>query len=100
MSEKAVKLSMEQQSVLALATISQLKFFAELARHKSFSELTRFVNKIIDREKNLFFGSNEYDRDKLALDHAFTRGGIGMLVTLLKLIAASPHELEKRAKEE
>ena len=93
---KAVKLSIEQQAMLDLATVGQLAFFTDLSRHKDFIELTKFVNRLIDREKNLFFGSNEYDRDKLALDHAFTRGGVGMLVTLVKLIAASPHELEKR----
>ena len=51
---------------------------------------------LIDIEKEAFFGANEYDEKRLALDHALSRGGIGMLIKLLRIIAASSHEMEKR----
>lgn len=98
MSDKAVKLSHDEQKLLDAVTVDQLKFFSDIARNKDFPKLTALINKMIDKEKNQFFSQNEYDTNKLALDHAYARGGVGMLVSFARMIAASPHELEKRGK--
>lgn len=91
-----IKVSAHQQGILDHLKVPQLVFFSKIAEDKDFKEFTKLANTLIDLEKNSFFGEREYDEKKLAVNHAYSRGGIGMLVNLLKIIAASTHELEVR----
>lgn len=97
---KDLALSAEQKVILEKLSIRQLGFFAEIAQNKNFPEFAKVINLIIDIEKNKFFGENEYDEKKLASDHAYSRGGVGMLIKLIRLISVSQHELEKRTEKE
>ena len=97
---KDVSLSTEERGILNKLSIKQLEFFARVAQDKSFTEFPKVANLLIDIEKNMFYGEKEYDEKKLAIDHAFSRGGIGMLIKLIRLISVSQHELEKRTEKE
>lgn len=90
------RLSVELKAILERLSGKQLDFLASIAQMKTFPEFATIVNLLIDNEKNKFFGENEYDEKRLALDHTYSRGMIGGLIQFGKLIAASQHELEKR----
>lgn len=95
-----IKLSSEQKAILDKLTIRQLEFFSSIAQHKHFPEFAKIVNMLVDVEKEKFFGENEYDEKRLQLDHAYSRGSIGGLIQLLRLVSVSQHELEKRTEKE
>lgn len=97
---KDIALSAEQKAVLEKISIRQLAFFSRISQDKDFPEFSKVINLIIDIEKNKFYGENEYDEKKLVMDHAYSRGGAGMLVKLIRLISVAQHELEKRTEKE
>lgn len=97
---KDIKLTVEQKAILAKMTIRQLEFFSRIAQDKNFPEFPKIVNMLVDIEKEKFLGENEYDEKRLVLDHAYSRGSVGGLIQMLRLISVSQHELEKRTEKE
>lgn len=98
---KQVKLNNEERLILQKLSIEQLQFFKKLASDKNFSSLKEVVNILIDVEKNIFFATNEskLTPDTLFAQHAYARGGIGKLTTLLRIIVSAEYELEVRENE-
>jgi hypothetical protein len=94
-----MKLNYEERLLLGKLTKEQLIYLSSLAENKEFDVFRQIVNYLIDQEKNIFFSSKEYDKDKLAADHAFSRGGIAKMVMFLHIIAGSKAELDHRSKE-
>ncbi len=96
---KQPRLTFEEDKLVKNMSNDQLRFFMELAKHKDFVVFVDLVNLLIDYEKDYFFGDQEFEPTKLAVDHAFSRGGVAKLTMLLRLIAASEKELLSRKKD-
>lgn len=96
---KDIRISGELREIIEKLTEKQLELFSSIAQDKNFGEFTKLTNFFIDIEKNKFFSVNEYDEKKLVLDHAYSRGGIAMLIRLVKLVGVSQQELERRRRE-
>lgn len=96
-----MRLNNEERIILQKLSIEQLQFFKKLASDKDFSTLKDVVNVLIDVEKNIFFATNEAKGtpDTLYAQHAYARGGIGKLTTLLRIIVAAEYEIDLRENE-
>lgn len=99
--KKQMRLNNEERIILQKLSNDQLQFFKKLASDKEFTALKEVVNVLIDVEKNIFFATNEskVTPDTLFAQHAYARGGIGKLTTLLRIIVAAEYELEIRGNE-
>ena len=98
---KQVKLSNEERQILSKLSNPQLLFLKRVAEDKEFQTLRDIVNVLIDVEKNIFFGENEASltSEVLYAKHAYARGGIAKLVTLIRLLVGSSDELSVREEE-
>ena len=94
-----MRLNYEERLLLSKLTKEQLLYLISIADDKEFIVFTQIINYLIDQEKNIFFGTKEFDKDKLAADHAFSRGGIAKLVMFMHIIAGAKSELGRRGKE-
>jgi hypothetical protein len=99
--KKQIPLNNEERRILAKLTNTQLQFFSKLSQDKDFSTLKDVVNLLIDVEKNIFFATNESKEtpDTLYALHAYSRGGIAKITTLVRIIVASSYEIEARENE-
>lgn len=93
-----MKLNWEERQLLSKLTKEQLLYLISIADDKEFPVFTKIVNYLIDHEKNIFFGSKEFSKDKLATEHAFSRGGIAKLIMFLHIMAGAKSELARRGK--
>lgn len=98
--KKTIPLSAEERGVLEKLDTDQLQFFSKLKDDKDFPVFKDTINLLIDLEKNQFFGDDEskYQEHVWQARHAFARGGVGKLVSLLRIIYASGDELNRRLK--
>lgn len=90
---KQVKLTHEERLILQKLSNQQLAFLKEI-EDRGLSTLKDIVNILIDIEKNIFFSVDEskFSQDALYAQHAYARGGIARLTTLLRIIAGSEQE--------
>jgi selenocysteine-specific translation elongation factor len=92
-----MRLSSEEKELLQKLPLRSLHFFKKIANDIEFKSFTEVSNHLIDLEKNQFFKEGiEHEPVKLAIDHAFSRGGIAMIVKYLHLIMAAQHEISRR----
>lgn len=96
---KVARISAEEKAILTRMTLDQLRFLDELADLKDFHMLIDIVNDLIDHEKNIFFSEREIQPEKLAVLHAFSRGGIAKLAMLIHIIGSAKAELSVRKKD-
>ena len=97
---KQVKLTNEERLILQKLTNEQINFLKSIDE-KGLTTLKQIVNTLIDIEKNIFFGTegSKLTPDGLYAKHAYARGGIARLTTLLRIIAGSEHESSLREEE-
>lgn len=67
-----------------------------MADCSGFESTQALVNTMIDFKKNIFFGENETDKDKLFVDHAYARGEVAGMLSILRLCMAAKQELRVR----
>lgn len=99
MKRGAVKLSLEELSILKKLTVKQLQYFAKITDDPDFNTMVDTVNLLIDLEKNLVM-QQRYDKpDKLFYDHAYSKGSMASITKFLRIIVGSRHELALRDNE-
>lgn len=91
-----MKLTPEERYVLEKMSVKGLQFLARIESDKDFKTLIDIVNFLIDYEKNQVFAMKENDKDKLAVEHAFSRGIVAGESKVLILIKAAQGELSRR----
>lgn len=96
-----IRLSNEERGILERLSSEQIQFLNKIVSDNEFRTLKEIVNLLIDVEKNLFFKIDEAKFEPMTLyaDHAYVRGGIAKLTTLLHIIAGSEHEALRREEE-
>lgn len=99
--KKVLKLTNEERQILEKLNNTQISFLKKIYRDKDFVTLKDIVNILIDIEKNVFFGTDgsKLTRSGLFAKHAYARGGIARLATLLRIMAGSELESERRENE-
>lgn len=93
---KKMRISLIDQRILSACSMELLGFLVDISQHRSFPELKKLINLMIDAEKNVFFTQKEYDPDVLMTDHAFARGGVAKLTALIHIIGAAEQERNRR----
>lgn len=94
---KTLRLTGQERELLERLPLRTLAFFKKIQNDTEFKSFQEVVNHLIDLEKNQFFKEGiEHEPQKLAIDHAYSRGGIAMIIKFLHLIFAASHEIDKR----
>lgn len=96
---KIQKLSSEEHALLSHIEREHLLFLAELGDNPKFHFLVDIINDLIDHEKNVFFSEREVDPAKIAVLHAYSKGGIAKLIMLIHIIGAARAEFDRRTKD-
>jgi hypothetical protein len=94
--KKEIALNNEEISLLNSFKHDFLVRLGEIADHKSFNSLIYLANLMIDQEKNIFFTEKEMDKDKLAVTHAYSRGGIAKIMSFLRIIQGAKKKVMQK----
>ncbi len=94
-----MKLTADERDILTRLTKEQLLFLSSIAGDTNFSVFSQIINFLIDQEKNIFFKNTAYDKEKLAADLAFSRGGVAKITMFYHVIVGSKAELDRRNEE-
>lgn len=97
-----LRLSIEDQSILARLSIEQLQFLTKIDDDTQKERLFEAIRMLMEREKEMIFQEDGFKitPDKLYALHAYSRGVSAGYVTLFKLIRGARLELDKRSKKE
>ncbi len=92
-----LKLSAQEKELLGKLPLRSLRFFKKISLDPEFKSFKEVANELIDIEKNQFFKEGiEHEPVKLAIDHAYSRGSIAMLIRFFHLVVSASHEIAKR----
>lgn len=94
--KKDVALNTEEKVLLYNMSREDLGKLVMMEESKGFSVVLDLVNKIIDQEKNIFFGEKAYTAERLYYLHAYSNGGIAKLISLMRIIVGAKKELHAR----
>ena len=96
-----MKFTLEEQSFMKRLDVDTLRFFMDIKDHKSWTKMVDFFTKYNDIVKEAFFETNELNmtEENLKARHAYSRGQISALVTVIRLFSGASQELKKREEE-
>lgn len=94
--KKEISLNGEEVTLLNSFGHDFLVHLGKIADHPSFDALVSLSNLMIDQEKNIFFTEKEMDKDKLAVAHAYSRGGIAKIMSFLRIVQGAAKKLKKK----
>jgi len=89
-----MKITNEERKILESLSVSLLRFLSKIAEDKEFEQYKKFVNQLVDMEKNISFGLPEDDR--LLSKHAYSRGRVGGYLESARIMAFARNEIERR----
>jgi hypothetical protein len=94
--KKDVSLNIEEKALLYHLGKEELVKLVLMGESKGFPVMVDLVNKLIDQEKNIFFGEKAFTAERLYYLHAYSSGGIAKLISLMRVIVGAKKELRER----